>query len=95
MSDDKNFIFIRCECLGEGMGIDYYSEDGHYYFSYWNNYISNEKMSWKQRFRYCWQVLRHGKAFADDLILNQAHVDQLVDFVLQCSNNTIGEEENL
>ena len=73
--------FIKCECYGEGMGIDYDPEDKLYYFSYWQNALSNGQLSWKDRLRYCWQVLTKGKAFNDELILNQESTDKLVSFL--------------
>ena len=81
MSVDKT-IFIKCECKGEGIGVDYDAEDGYYYFSYWSYGLSNRKMSWRQKIRYCWNVLTKGKAFNDEIMLNQKSVDKLADFLL-------------
>jgi len=75
-------IFIKCECQGEGMGVDYYKEEGYYYFSYWRHGLSNRKLSWKERIRYCWNVLVKGTAFNDEVLLSQVSVDKLIDFLL-------------
>ena len=75
-------IFIKCECHGEGMGVDYDTDDGYYYFSYWKHGFSNEKLPLKERLRYCWNVLTKGKAFNDEIILNQESADRLIDFLL-------------
>jgi hypothetical protein len=80
-SKDKS-IFIKCECHGEGMGVDYDAEDGYYYFSYWKYGISNESLSWRDRLRYCWHVLTKGKAFNDEVVLTQESADKLIDFLL-------------
>ena len=74
-------IFIHCTCHGEAMGIDYEPDEKLYYFSYWAPGLSNRKLTWKQRFRYCWQVLRKGKAVEDEIILSQPGVDTLVKFL--------------
>ena len=83
MTKKKNSsIFIKCECSGEGLGVDYYEDDGVYYFSYWKSGISNQKLSWKERFRHCWNVLIKGKAFNDEVILTKDKANELVDFLL-------------
>ena len=78
-------IFIKCACHGEGMGVDYDSEDGHYYFSYWSYGLSSRKLSWRQRLRYCWEVLWKGRPFNDELILTKEGVMKLENFILSCS----------
>ena len=75
-------IFIKCECQGEGMGVYYDSEDGYYYFSYWRHGLSNRKLSWNERIRYCWNVFTKGRAFNDELLLSQKSTDELIDFLL-------------
>ena len=83
-ADNKNeskTIFIKCECQGEGMSVEYSKEDNLYYFSYWSYGLSSEKLSWRQRLRYCWEVLRKGKPFNDELIFGQDQTDELIDFL--------------
>ena len=82
MSVDKDkFIFIKCECHGEGLGVDYDKEDGQYYFSYWSAGLSNKHLSWRERIRYCWSALTKGKAFNDEIILSEESAQVLVDFI--------------
>ena len=64
------------------MGVDFDEEDGYYYFSYWSAGLSNKKLSWRARLRYCWNTLLKGKAFNDEIILNESDADKLVDFIL-------------
>jgi hypothetical protein len=82
MNEQDRSIFIKCECHGEGMGVDHYPEDGNYYFSYWRYGLSNSALPWKERLRHCWHVLTKGKAFNDEIILNQKGADELIDFLL-------------
>ena len=81
---DKS-IFIKCSCGGEGMGVDYDAEDKLYYFSYWSYGLSNKRLSWRERIRYCWNVLSKGKAFNDEIILNKEGINKLDSFILTCS----------
>lgn len=89
---DLNFKseFIKCECWGEGMGIDFDPDDGLYYFSYWSNCITNGRLSWRQKLRYCWQVLVKGTPFNDQLIFDQKSVDQLTHFLSKNRMNRPG-----
>jgi len=73
--------FIRCECYGEGMGIDFDPEDGLYYFSYWASGLSGGRLSIRDKIRYCWQVLVKGKAFNDELIMSRKSVNELINFL--------------
>jgi len=72
--------FIRCACGMEGMGIDYDSDDNLYYISYWSSGLSNKKLSIRERFRYCWNLLRTGKAFNDELVFREEDIDKLMSF---------------
>ena len=74
-------IFIKCQCHGEGLGVDYDPDDDYYYFSYWSNGLSNKNLSWKERLRYCWHILRKGKAFNDEVILNKEDANKLMKFL--------------
>ena len=82
-----NSTFIKCECHGEGLGVDYFSDDDHYYFSYWGRGLSNKALSWKARLRYCWQVLYHGKAFEDEIILNAQATNKLCNWIISNEAN--------
>ena len=64
------------------MGVDYDSEDDYYYFSYWSWGLSNNLLSWKERVRYCWNVLTKGKAFNDEIMMSQKEADKLIDFLV-------------
>jgi len=72
--------FIRCSCGMEGMGIDYDSDDNLYYISYWSAGLSNKKLSVREKLRYCWNLLRTGKAFNDELVFRERDINKLVSF---------------
>lgn len=67
----------------EGMGIDYDPEDKLYYFSYWSEGITNKTLSFRQKLRYCWNVITSGKAFNDELIFRQQDVNKMITFLKQ------------
>ena len=85
---DKS-IFIKCECQAEGLGVDYFADDSHYYFSYWKQGLSNKKLSWRAKIRYCWQVLRRGKAFEDEIILSSESANKLCNWIIGTEANKL------
>ena len=57
------------------------TEDKLYYFSYWRMCYDPGKMAFWERIKYCWQVLRTGQAYNDELIFDQEAVDALSAFL--------------
>ena len=86
--------FIKCECHGEGMGIDYDEEDDLYYFSYWSQGLSNKKLSIRDKIRYCWRVLKKGKAFEDELVFGPKKANELCNWIIANeANKTLDDNE--
>lgn len=83
-----NEIFIKCKCNGEGMSVEHDTFDNSYYFAYWKSGFRPVYMSWRERLRYCWHVIRTGKAYTDELILSQQDVDELHDFLSEQKNRS-------
>ena len=88
-----NFTFIKCQCEGEGMGIDYDGKDDLYYFSYWSQGLSNNRLSWAQRLRYCWKTLKTGKAFNDELLFTSKDANRLCNWIISCESNKLLDKE--
>ena len=74
-------IFIKCECDGEGLGVDYDVDDAYYYFSYWSRGFRSGKLPFWQRVRYSFHLLFTGKPFNDELVLNRDSANKLCDFL--------------
>lgn len=67
MSEETTTI-IKCDCHGECIAIDYdpkYNETDISFWSY-GGYDDNT-LTWKDRIRYCWQILRKGKPYGDQV----------------------------
>jgi hypothetical protein len=92
MSDKDQSLFIECQCHGEGLGIDYYADDNHYYFSYWSRGFRNGKLSFWQRLRYIFYVLFTGKPFNDELILDGGSANQLRSFLKDIDTKNLEEK---
>ena len=81
MSVSSKTFFLKCACGSEGLGVDYDADDELYYFSYWSCGLSNKKLDFKQRIRYCWNVLTKGKGFNDELVLRAEDTSKLINFL--------------
>jgi hypothetical protein len=91
LNHDKS-IFIECECHSEGLGIDYDSDDGYYYFSYWSRGFRNGKLPFWQRLRYILHLAFTGKPFNDELVLNRDSSNKLCEFLKDIELNKLESE---
>lgn len=80
MKNDKS-IFVKCQCYSEGMSIDYDAQDDQYYFAYWKQGMTNQALGWKEKIRHCWNIIKTGKPFNDEVIINQEDANKLSDFL--------------
>lgn len=81
MSEKNRSIFIQCQCYGEGISVDYDADDNYYYFAYWSRGLTNRCLGWKEKIRHCWNIIKTGKPFNDEVILNQEDVIKLAEFL--------------
>ena len=88
----KAYIFanmnktIKCACYHEILHLEWDEELQQVYASIWAPYLIDTRMSWRQRLRYCWQILTKGRPYGDQLILEKQHVADLVDFLISVQN---------
>lgn len=57
--------------------------------SIWAPYSTDTKMSWKQRLRYCWQILTKGRPYGDQVVMVEEHIADLVDFLIKIQNSEV------
>tara|TARA_B100001057_G_scaffold499861_1_gene612183 strand:+ start:773 stop:1108 length:336 start_codon:yes stop_codon:yes gene_type:complete len=68
-------LFIKCECYSEGIELQYYHEDDTdkgFYVNYWKYGINGRysEVSWWDRIRFAWKLLRKGTLHGDQIILS-------------------------
>lgn len=64
--------FIKCTCHSEGVMVEADNECDTLFLSIWERgYKDDNSLSWKQKLRYIWQVLIHGKPYTDQIVLNR------------------------
>jgi hypothetical protein len=59
-----------CECSASGVTVSYDDEAPEVFITGWMMSPGEGKMSFRERLRWCWHLLRTGKPFNDHLILN-------------------------
>lgn len=79
--------FIKCTCTCQQLECevyDYKDGDSGVNFSIWSRGRDGKKLhSWKERIRWCWQILRTGMPWADDIIATNKDARELAVFILQ------------
>jgi len=59
-----------CSCGCEGLAVEYEKEQDEIYISMWY-YGLRSPLSFRERLRYCWQILRYGKPYADMVVFDK------------------------
>jgi hypothetical protein len=74
-------ILINCECESHALEVERLFEDKEYYLSMWNRGRSYFPMSFRERLRWCWNILKTGVPYTDQMILNDEEMNKIIDFV--------------
>lgn len=80
--------FFRCICGAEGISVERDTDSGgvEYWISLWR-YGSGTPLSWRDRLRYCWQILWHGKPYADAVCLTEGDASELAQYMVANEND--------
>jgi len=70
--------FIVCSCSTEGLYIVKYKNEQELYFSIFNRGLNPKKMSFLTKLRYIYNLLKTGKPFNDEMILDQNSIKKLI-----------------
>lgn len=81
--------FVECDCHSEGIMIscddtDPFPNINLAIFSHGKYH--NNSLSFKEKLRYCWNVIRKGRPFEDDIMLRQETAKELANILLEFSN---------
>jgi len=74
---------IKCSCHSELLLLEWDEELEVLDLSIWAPYGSSNKMSWRQRLRYCWQILTGGKPYGDQMVLDKQSINAMVEHLNQ------------
>ncbi|NBW58384.1 hypothetical protein EBR43_11550 [bacterium] len=77
MSKRKIECFIACSCHSEGIYLVKQADDDFLYLSFFSQGINPKRFNWRDKCRYIWNVLKHGKPFEDELVMDKLAVAKL------------------
>lgn len=93
---EEHPLFVKCDCGADLLEVRRFSEtfdkekslkDEGFYFTFWSYGRSNYIMRWKDRFRWCWRILRTGDPWADGIIASNANAKLISEYINQHINN--------
>ena len=76
----KEELTIRCDCGDEMLLI---ADDYPFGFNLAMFTRQFDKVTWRQRLRLIWRILRHGEPYADQICLSYKDAKELMDFISQ------------
>jgi hypothetical protein len=79
--------FIKCSCTCQVLEVemyDYGDGDQGVNFVIWNRGRNGKRIGgWKEKFRWCWNIIKNGSPWADDIIATNTDARGLAKFILQ------------
>jgi len=78
---DQDSIFLICDCYDHGLLVEKYNDEKKVCLSLFERGLDGRILSWRDRLRWCWQILRHGMPWSDYIILNEENQKQLKEFL--------------
>jgi len=79
--EDKS-IMLKCDCSSEAIEVQRWSDEDQFYFAYWQVGFSRP-LCWRERIRWCWNILRNGNPWADSIIVSPSKAKEIADFINQ------------
>ena len=71
--------FIKCSCSSESICLEKDEENGDLYISIWERgYGVDNRMTWKQKIKHIWYVLKNGRPYGDQVVLNREGRSDLI-----------------
>ena len=90
--------FVKCDCGGHQLECEVFNyKDGEagVNFTVWEYGRDGKKIrSWKEKFRWCWNIIKTGMPWADDIIVTNKEARGLASFILQNVPTEQSNEEN-
>jgi hypothetical protein len=84
--------FYKCGCSAHALEVDssFVNED-EIYLSIWQYGRVNPSLNWRERIRWCWNIILTGNPWGDSVILNKNQCSELVE-QLNSAIQTSGKE---
>ena len=78
-------LMVKCECHGHALEVTHCpNTDGtnEYWFTVWKRGYDG-RLCWRERIRWCWNILRTGRPWGDEIILTPGCANQICEFINQ------------
>ena len=76
----KNELHLTCSCHSHELHIEKDHEDEMWYVSFWQRGYVTET-SWRYRLRCIWYIIKNGRPYGDEVVLEKKDVLELQDYV--------------
>jgi hypothetical protein len=80
-SKKSNEKFIKCDCHGEFIRLDYDPDFASFDMSIWTLEASSTP-SWKTKFRWIWRIITHNSPYGDQVVINKDKAKELADYLI-------------
>ena len=75
-------IYLKCDCGGCSiLEFNFDEEDKQFYVAMWVSHPGTQKLSKKERIRWCEHIMKTGKPWTDHTIVNKLDAQRLVEFI--------------
>ena len=90
MTDEKS-LMVKCACHSEALEVTFWPEvanasENEFWFTLWEMAPSRPKVCWRERIRWCRNILRTGNPWADHIIATPEQAKSVADFIYQNLN---------
>ena len=85
MKEYNNSHYTPCDCSCHLLQAERYyfdTTDKGFNFAVWHHNRNGIIRKWKERFRWCWHILRTGNPWADSIIATDKRALELANFIL-------------
>lgn len=81
-SAENTVLFTLCDCKSEILVIEYDAEIKMADLAIYEvGYSFRNKMSLWQKIRYCWRVIMNNRPFGDQIVVTQAQIKEIKEFL--------------
>lgn len=75
-----DILHLTCDCHTHELHFEKDFEDEMWYVSFWQRGYTTDN-PWKYRFRCIWQILKTGRPYGDEVILNKSDLEKLQEYI--------------
>ncbi len=78
----EDSLILKCDCGAEALEIQYWEDNKtkEFTFCFWQQGFTRP-LCWRERLRWCWNILRTGNPWSDTIILYPEKTKQVVEFL--------------